>query len=94
MSEVDETEAVDARAVRITFTNGEQRSYAFEPAVDSEPSMLASRFNDFMNQGYIVLEKEDRVIVIPVSSIQQLEIAPKPEQSLPNAVKILHEFGD
>ncbi len=93
MTEVDGAEVIDAKAVRITFTNGEKRSYAFEP-IESEPSMTASRFNEFMKQGYIVLEKDDSVIVIPVSSIQQLEIAPKPAQSLPNAVKILHEFGD
>jgi|AP95_1055475.scaffolds.fasta_scaffold04373_3 hypothetical protein len=93
MTEVDGAEVIDARSVRITFTNGKQRSYAFEP-IESEPSKLASHFNDFMTQGYIVLEKDDSIIVIPVSSIQQLEIAPKPDQSLPNTVKILHEFGD
>lgn len=93
MTEVDGAEVIDAKSVRITFTNGEQRSYAFEP-IDSEPSMMATRFNDFMAQGYIVLEKDHSVIVIPLSSVQQLEIEPKPPQSLPNAIKILHEFGD
>ena len=90
---MSDVEAIDARSVRITFTNGERRSYAFAP-LESEPSVMASRFNDFMTQGYMVLEKDDSIIVIPTSSILSMEVAPKPAQSLPNTVKILHEFGD
>jgi len=90
MSDLD---AVDTRSVRITFTNGERRSYAFAP-VDSEPSVMASRFNEFMSQGYMVLEKDDSIIVIPTSSILTMEVAPKPAQSLPDTVRILHEFGE
>ena len=56
MTEVDGAEVIDARSVRITFTNGKQRSYAFEP-IESEPSKLASHFNDFMTQGYIRSEE-------------------------------------
>ncbi len=89
MSDFD---AVDARAVRITFNNGEKRSFAFEPR-QIDPATLASSFQKFFDQGYINLEMDDRVIVIPMTSVQSFEIAPKPDASLPNAVKVLHEFN-
>lgn len=88
---MSDVEAIDARSVRITFTNGERRSYAFEP-LGMDPSVMATRFSEFMNQGYMVLEKDDSIIVIPMSSVLHMEVAPKPENSLPNSVKILHEF--
>lgn len=90
---MSEAEAVDARAIRITFNNGEQRSFAFEPKI-LDNSVLATKFQEFMDKGYLALEKDDRVIIVPISSIQSLEIAPKPGTSLPNALKILHEFGE
>lgn len=90
---MSDVEAIDARSVRITFTNGERRSYAFAP-MEADPSVMGSRFNEFMTQGYMVLEKDDSIIVIPMSSVLSMEVAPKPAASLPNTIKILHEFGD
>ena len=88
---MSDAEAVNARAVRITFVDGKTRSFAFEPKL-IDPTVLASTFQNFIDQGYINLEMDDRVIIIPLTSVQSFEIAPKPEGSLPNAVKILHEF--
>ena len=86
-------EAVEARAIRITFNNGEQRSFAFEPQ-QVDTSGLASRFQEHMDRGFLVLEKEDRLMILPMASVQSIEIAPKPDANLPAAIKILHEFGE
>ncbi len=83
MTDID---TLDTRSVRITFVNGERRSYAFAPVSD-DTATLAARFNEFMSQGYIVLEKSDSYVVIPTSSILSMEVAPKPAQTLPNSVK-------
>ena len=88
---MSDAEAVDARAVRITFADGKTRSFAFEPKL-VDPTVLASAFQNFIDQGYINLEMDDRLVIIPLTSVQSVEIAPKPEGNLPNAVKILHEF--
>ena len=90
MSEFD---TVEARAIRITFNNGEQRSFAFEPK-NVDTSVLATRVQEHMDRGFLALEKDDRMIIVPMSSVQTLEIAPKPEATLPNAIRILHEFGE
>ena len=58
MSDMDtalsDLDTVEARAIRITFNNGEQRSFAFEPRhVDT--SVLASRFQEHMDRGFLAL---------------------------------------
>ena len=88
-----EAESVEARAIRITFNNGEQRSFAFEPKhVDA--TLIASRFQEHMDRGFLLLEKDDRLVVLPMGSIQSIELAPKPDAPLPNTIRILHEFGE
>ena len=90
---MSDLEAVDARSVTITFGNGEQRSFAFEPKM-IDPSTLGSAIQKVVEQGYINLEMDDRFILVPLSNVQTIEIAPKPEGNLPNSFRILHEFGD
>jgi len=88
---MSDAEVVDARALRITFQNGDQRSFAFEPK-QVDQSTLASSFQKFFDQGYVNLEMDDRILVVPIASIQTMEIEPKPDGNLPNSVRVLHEF--
>jgi hypothetical protein len=81
----------DARAVEITFSNGSTRRFAYEPLV-VDPSMLASTFQKFIDQGYINFEMEDRLLIIPMANVQSLEVTPRPEGNLPNSFKVIHEF--
>ena len=86
-------EAIEARAVKIAFVNGVQRSFAFEPKF-ADPSTLGSVFQKVIEQGYINLEMDDGFIMVPLSNVQTIEITPKPEGNLPNSFRILHEFDD
>ena len=88
---MSDQEAVDARSVTITFANGGQRSFAFEPKID--PSTLGSAIQKIVEQGYINLEMDDRFIMVPLSSVQTIQIAPKPGGNLPNSFRILDEFN-
>jgi hypothetical protein len=89
---VTESEVIDARALKLTFVNGDTRTFAFEPADASEPTAIAQSFNRFVESGYVLLEKDDRMIFIPMANVQSLEIMPKPEGVLPNATHVLYEF--
>jgi hypothetical protein len=56
---MSDEQLLDARAVGITFSNVSTRRFAYEPLV-VDPSMLASTFQRFLDQGYINFELEDR----------------------------------
>ncbi len=88
---MSDSEAVDVKAVKITFTNGDTRSFAYEP-LDIDPAGMAQVFNRFVESGHILLNTDDRTIFIPMSSVQSMEVIPKPDGRLPSAINVLHEF--
>jgi hypothetical protein len=89
---VTDSEVIDVRAVKLTFVNGDTRTFAFEPPDVAEPTAIAQSFNRFVESGYVLLETDDRMIFIPMANVQSLEIMPKPEGVLPNATQVLYEF--
>lgn len=89
---MSEAEVIDARALKITFVNGDTRSFAFEPENVGDPTAVAESFNRFVDSGYVLLDMDDRLIFIPMANVQSLEVVPKPEGKFPNATRVLHEF--
>lgn len=88
---MSESQVVDVKAVKITFTNADVRSFAYEP-LEIDPAGIAHVFHRFAEAGHILLNTEDRIIFIPMSSVQSPEITPKPDGKLPNSINVLHEF--
>ena len=84
---------VDARQLRITFNDDTVQTYAFEP-LQVDVSNIAGAVQKFFEQGFFNLELEEKVILIPISSIKSFEIEPKPDVSLPNSIRIIHQFEE
>jgi hypothetical protein len=87
----DQLLAEDARVVRITFTDGKTRVYAYEP-IQSDIGNFAAKVDKIIESKNLILEFEDRVMFIPFTSILYYEIAPKSDMKIQNAIRVLHEF--
>lgn len=59
----------------VHYINGE--SYEFE--LTPEPGQQASLAGHILKGNEIILELEDRVVVIPMENVQAIEISPPPE---------------
>jgi len=87
----NEIQSEEARVVRITFKDGKVRTFAYDP-VKVDPSTFATAVGKVLESKNLILELDDRVLIIPFSSILYYEIAPKPESKIPNALNVLYEF--
>ncbi len=87
----DQALAEDARVLRITFTDGKTRVYAYEP-IQADAGNFASKVDKIIESKNLVLEFDDRVMFIPFTSILYYEIAPKSDMKIQNSIKVLHEF--
>lgn len=89
------TQAPTSVTLVIRFTHGLEQTYEFDftPGANLQVNM-ASQIQKLFTQNYLLLQKEDRLTMIPMSSIQQLEILavpPKlPEPAL-HGVRLISE---
>lgn len=69
----------EARIVQITvyYVNGEIQKYEFERQASDQAS-LASRIQKTLSVNELMLEVEDKLVVIPLPNIQRIEISPAP----------------
>ena len=62
----------------IVFLNqGDHVSFSFD--AQSDPSNAGTAFAEMVKQGHLSIEFPDRTMVIPMSSIQRIEITPQLE---------------
>jgi hypothetical protein len=87
----NEMQSEEARVVRITFNDGKVRTFAYDP-VKVDPANFATAVGKVLESKNLILELDDRVLIIPFSSILYYEIAPKPDTKVPGAIKVLYEF--
>ena len=63
----------------IVFLNkGDHVSFSFD--AESDRSNAGTAFAEMVKQGYLSIEFPDREMLIPLSSIQRLEITPRPPE--------------
>ena len=86
------SEATEARYLRVNFTNGTQRSFAYAPI--EEDGTFTTRVTEMLKSSQLMLQFDDRVEIFPWANIQSVEVAPKPNLNLPHAVDVLYEFTD
>lgn len=80
----------DIRYLVIHFTDGTTKRFTFERAQEAATAM--SRLQKTLDQGELFLEFEDKLMLVPLSSVKYVEVAPKPDFQLPNAVHVVDEL--
>ncbi len=71
--------------ITIRYVNGSEQK--FEGIREKNETNLASRIQNALNANQLLLELEDKVLVIPFHNIQSIEISPPPSKSPANTVK-------
>ena len=77
--------------VTILYTNGTKQKFEFPRQEDTYN--IAARIHEALKANQILLELEDRVLVIPFQNIQSLEIKPPPAKLPPNAIRNVRIVG-
>lgn len=84
----------EQRYMKVRFTNGTERSFAFEPIAEKvDASVLLSHVHKALDSRRLVLQTSDALIIIPFDNIESIEVAPAMDKSLPEAIHVLHEFA-
>jgi hypothetical protein len=75
----------DTRQLTIYFNDGNQISLEFGPQADT--TVVVQIMREALEKQLLLVELEDRVIAIPFSSVQRIEIQPRPEKLPTYAIK-------
>lgn len=83
----------EGRYLKIKFVNGEEKTFAFEPLVNTtDPATVATRVQQMLDSGRLMLKAADKLMIIPMTNVISLEISPCPTAALAHAINVLHEF--
>lgn len=69
----------------ITYVNGTVQKFEYTRMEDA--SSVASRIQEALKGNQILLEMEDRFMIIPLNNIQSLEVSPPPTKLPPNTLR-------
>ena len=84
----------ESRYMKVRFTNGTERSFAFEPLVEKiDPTMLLSHIHKALDSRRLILQTEDTLIIIPFDNVESIEVSPTMGKGIPEAITVLHEFN-
>jgi hypothetical protein len=84
----------ESRCLRIRFMNGNERVFAFSPLEGQvDATTLYTRLHKMLDSRRLLLQLEDRMVLIPFDNIETIEILPAPGMVVPEALHVVHEFG-
>lgn len=69
----------------IRYTNGTEQKFEF--MVQEKSLSIATRIQDALSANQLVLELEDKVLIVPFQNIQYIEVTPLPDKFPPIALK-------
>ncbi|UCB48194.1 MAG: hypothetical protein JSW56_13735 [Deltaproteobacteria bacterium] len=69
----------------IRYINGNEQRFEFER--QEEALNIASQIKDLLSANQLMLELEDRLLVIPFQNVEYIEVAPSPEKLPSNAIR-------
>ncbi len=75
---------VDDRRLTIHFIDGSNLALSFPPQ-PGNPLRLAKRIEEAMESNYFATEIDDKLVIVPKTSIKYMEVAPLPDE-LPETV--------
>lgn len=83
----------ESRYMKVRFINGTERSFAFEPLTEKiDPTMLLTHVHKALDSRRLVLQADDKMIIIPFDNIESIEVSPTQGRSVPEAMIVLYEF--
>lgn len=83
----------EGRYLKIKFTNGEEKSFVFEPLLNtSDAATVSTRVQQMLDSGRLILKAADKLMIIPLTNVISIEVSPCPPSALPQAIHVLHEF--
>jgi hypothetical protein len=71
----------------IRYVNGTEQKFEFTRAREDQAGLVGSRIQELLSAKQIILELEDRALIIPVHTIQSIEVSPLPVKLPPNAIR-------
>ena len=79
--------------MKVRYINGTERTFIFEPLVEKiDPSMLLTHVHKALDSRRLVLQMDDKMIIIPFDNVESIEVSPTLGRSVPEAITVLHEF--
>jgi archaeosine-15-forming tRNA-guanine transglycosylase len=78
--------------LKIQFNNGTMQRFEYERA--EEKSHIAERIREMLQSGTLILQipGPNRILVIPFSSIQSVEVVPPPPKMPGVVIKVVREM--
>ena len=73
------------RFMTIRYLNGRLQTFDFEQ--QAEDHFLPLRIKEITAAGHLMIELEDQITLIPLSSVQNIELGPKPAELPPTAIR-------
>lgn len=78
--------------VIIRFTSGSEKHVT---ALTREHAVnFMTRVNQTFERNYIMLEMDDKLEIIPTTSIESIQMAPKPDVELKHSTKVTEDLTD
>ena len=72
----------------IRYVDGNENRIAFRRPEDA--SNVTARIEEILQSGVLILELEDRMMVVPFHHIKSLEVSPKPDKLPHYALRDVH----
>ncbi len=69
----------------IRYMNGTEQKFEYTRTEDA--LNVASRIQEVLKGNQVLLELEDRFLIIPMSNIQSIEVSPPPAKLPPNTLR-------
>ena len=92
--ENNEVNLEESRCLKIRYINGNERTFAFSPLEGTvDTATLFSRLEKALDSRRLLLQMEDRFMVIPFDNIESIEVLPAPHVNLPHALHVVYEFS-
>lgn len=82
----------ELRYLKVRFTNGQERSFAFVPLEGGQSATVYSRLEKLMQNRCLILQEKDHVVFLPFENIESIEVHPSPSATIPTALQVMREF--
>jgi hypothetical protein len=74
-------------ALTIRYVNGTEQKFEFNRVSEDEAKFGGTRIQEILSANQVVLELEDRTLIIPINNIQNIEVSPSPVKLPPTALR-------
>ena len=79
------------RVLTIRFTSGSIQKYEF--SAQAEEFSVAGRMKEALSENNLIIELDDKTVVIPYQNIETIEISPSPSKLPVTALKNARQVG-